>query len=117
MERASSRHLRRWGGSGDWFGNSDSSQAVRVVRPWCRRAEAAALVGEMTGWGEVEVMESGGKYSVSGLWVKLGFLSGVVGVAVEDFVRLWLCFWGEIELDMVVNWVWKELGVAGKRLA
>lgn len=52
MERASSRHLRRWGGSGDWLGNSDSSQVVRAVSSWCRRAEAAALVGEMMGWGE-----------------------------------------------------------------
>lgn len=32
---------------------SASSQEVRVVRSWCRRAEAAALAGEMwMGWGE-----------------------------------------------------------------
>lgn len=60
---------------------------------------------------------------MSGLWVRLGFLSGVMGVAVEDFVRLWLwlwlwlCFWGEVELDMVVSRVTRELGVVGERPA
>jgi len=40
-----------------WNLKSDSSQVVRVVRSWWRRAEAAALVGERwmgEGWGEVE---------------------------------------------------------------